>query len=570
MTPERASLKLSPDVDTRALMWTFDSFDEDHELERFFSNLPGFHNSKVLKEPLHSLDDRQKLRLLEAVIKLLDRTFSSNSLSDQVKRQRADICANAIELLDTPNAFPIIARRLACEHGYGPLQSSKIVDFVKRWGDRKDAYSSLDQSIFSIVVARVQQHDDSWFVLASDQLAIPETVLREHAAYADNLSLAMLIYVTRQQLTHIQNPSWPSSGISDTLSAASKFNVEDTSAELQHEFCAIWNEVVRKAQNGVDWEIPKDILKPIRHVYIRLHRGTNSAPMQFSSSTSDGNNVLDDPESYPVCNATDHVHDASASTTVPPPVTPVPHDAAVMSPVSSPDVPSLPVLAPLHVEESPTDPPPLDNPSPTHRAVDNLSVPVTSPDPTTARITPPHPTPETSTSSSTFTSPLSSALQPAVVSHQQNESPLPHSDPTNLSSSASSNTVIGDILHTGPSLSAHSPMTESDLRHSLRSNTATTAPSSLGIITETDPAATPETHGIPMPGMREANDPPHPTAGNRAMRTDTMNTLDPPPPPLTSFTDSDRTTCGGSPRELNAEYTGDRPLDPSRHQYDMV
>jgi hypothetical protein len=174
MTPKEAALRLSSEIDTRAFTWMFDSLDEDHELERFFSGLPGFHNSKVLKKPLLSLDDQQKLRLLEAVVRLLDRTLSSNLLPDQVKRKRADICANAIELLDAPDVFPKIVHRLASEDGYGPTQSTEIVDFVRRWGDRKGKYSTLDQAIFSIVVARVQQRNDSWFNLAADHLGIPE------------------------------------------------------------------------------------------------------------------------------------------------------------------------------------------------------------------------------------------------------------------------------------------------------------------------------------------------------------------------------------------------------------
>jgi hypothetical protein len=202
----------------------------------------------VLKEPLYGLDDQQKLRLLEAVIRLLDRTFSSNLLPDQVKRRRADICANAIELVDTPDAFPKVVRKLASEDDYGPLQSTQTVDFVRRWGDRKGGYSTLDQAIFSTAIARVRRHDDSWFILASDELGIPEVVLRSHAADGDNLSFAILIYVTRQQFTYIRDPSWPSDAISGVLTAASKFNVQDTSPELQHEFCALWNQIVRDAR----------------------------------------------------------------------------------------------------------------------------------------------------------------------------------------------------------------------------------------------------------------------------------------------------------------------------------
>jgi hypothetical protein len=471
MTPKEAALKLSSEIDTRAFTWTFDSLDEDHELERFFSGLPGFYNSKVLKEPLHGLGDQQKLRLLEAVIRLLDRTSSSNVLPDQVKRQRADICANAIELVDTPDAFPKILRRLLSEDGYGPLQSTQIVDFVRRWGDRnldrKREYSTLDQAIFSIVIARVQQHDDAWFNLTSDQIGIPETALRSHAAHGDNLSLAILIYVTRQQFTHIRNPSWPSYALLDVLEAASKFNVEDTSPELQHEFCTLWNQVVRKAQNDSNWKISKRILKPIRHVYIRLHHNTISAPTLFAASTSDNNDVLDNPDTYPECNVTGHVHNGSASIIFP---CPVPHDDASPSPVSptSLDVPSFPLPAPFRVNETLTAPPPLDNTHSTHQAIDSLRVPVTSPDPATTCATRDFVTagiktrPDLTSESSTST-PLPSTSQPSGVSLQHNETLLSTSDLQILPSSASSNTVIDGILHTGPSLSSHSAMTRSDL-----------------------------------------------------------------------------------------------------------
>jgi hypothetical protein len=574
MTPDKAALKSSSEVDARAFTWTFDSLDEDHELERFFSGLPGFHNSKVLKQPLHSLDDPQKHRLLEAVIRLLDRTFSSNLLSDRVKLRRADICSNAIEPLETPYAYPNIVRSLATEDGYGPVQSSKIVDFVRRWGDRKGEYNILDQAIFSIVVARVQQRDDSWFILASGQLGTPETVLRSHATHGDNLSLAVLIYVTRQQFSHIGNPSWPSDTISDILTSASKFNAQDTSPELRHEFCALWNEVVRKAHNDNNWKISKRILKPIRHVYICLHQGTNSTPTQFHASTSDGNNVLDDPDSYPVCNVTDHVHNGPASITFP---LPVPHDDPAPFPGSRTGLvaPSLPVLAPLHIDESLTAPPPLDNLHPT-RTVDNLHVLVTSPlaDPATigalrdvvaTGIATPLLTPETSFSTST--PPLSSASQPPDISLQHNANPLAPSNPPNLSSSASSNAALDNILHIGQSLSSQLPMTRPDLSLTYRLIAATTAPNaSQQILTTTDPGGIPEDRS-PMPSLHKAEDTLYPLAVNRTpMRTNTTNTLDSQSPSLPSVANSDRAVAG---RSLNAEGTGGHP-HPSRNLYDMV
>jgi hypothetical protein len=455
ITPVKAALKLSSEIDTRAFMWTFDSLDEDDELERFFSGLPGFHNSKVLKKPLVSLDDQQKLRILEAVIRLLDRTFSSNLLPDQVKCRRADICAKAIDLVDTPEAFPGIIRSLASEGQYGPAETTEIVDFVRRWDRRKGEDSTLVQAMLSIVVARVQRRDDSWFKLASDELNIPETVLREYATHGDNLSLAMLIYVARQQFIHIRNPLWPSKAISDVLRAASKFNAQDTSPELQHEFCALWNQMVRDAQIGTS-NISEDALGPIRNPYIALHQGTNSAPTRFSPSTGDDDPVLFIDGTFPLCHATDHVHNGSASTTSP---HIDPHDDAAPSPASltSPVAPSFPLPAPFYVDESVMTVPPLDISHPARQIIEHVRVPVTFPDQATAGgmrdtvtlgIMTPLPTPEASTSSPD----LLSTFQPAPVPPQHCSNPLAPSRPPNFPSSASSNPSLHQILHTGPSL----------------------------------------------------------------------------------------------------------------------
>ena len=439
MTPEEAVLKSSSEVDTRALTWTFDSLDEDHELERFFSGLPGFHNSTVLKEPLHGLDDQHKLRLLEAAIRLLDRTFSSNLLPEHAKCRRADICDKAMKLLNTPNSFPAIVCRLASEAGYGPVQSTKVIDLVRRWG-MEGEYSLLDQATFSIVVARIQHRDDPWFILASDQLGIPETVLRSHAAHGDNLSFAILIYITRKQLNHFDDSSWPSYTISDVLGAASKFNVEDTSPELQHEFCALWNQVVHKAQNDRNWKTPRRILKPIRHVYIRLHQGTNCVPTLFSASTNDENDLLDEPNSYPMCNITGH------SSAAPSPHA-VPHDDAALSPPSpaSPVAPSFPLPTPSRVDESLTAVAPHDNSHPTCQTTEGFRVPVTSPDPASAG----------EMQDPDFKKQKGAIITPAPLSVPEASAiSYPPSVPQTLSAPtpSSASVALDNTLHTGPSL----------------------------------------------------------------------------------------------------------------------
>ena len=466
MSSEEAVLKSSSEIDTRAVTWTFDILDEDHELDRFFSGLPGFHNSSVLKEPLRGLNNRQKLRLLDGAIRLLDRTLSSNLLPDQVRRQRTDICTKAVDLVVIPNTFPETVCMLASEHHYGPVQSTETVDYIRRWDNGKSEDTTLVQAMFSIVVARVQRHDDSWFKLASNELGIPETVLREYAEHGDNLSFAILIYVTRQHFTHIRNPLFPSTGILDVLRAASKnFNAQDTSPALQHEFCALWNEIVQESLNGLS-EIPETILRPIRNLYIALHEGTNSAPTRFSSTTSDDDIILWVYDAYPVCNVSGHSHNGSASTASAPIV---PHDDPALSPTSlvTPIAPSVPLPEPFHVDESLTTVPPHDNSYPTCQTFENIGVSVTSPVPASASVMQDPvfnkqesgeqkpvtvtPTPQSAPEASAIGYIPSASVIPIAVL-QLNVIPL-----TPLPTPALSTPALDNALLTGPSLSFLSP-----------------------------------------------------------------------------------------------------------------
>ena len=442
----------SPDLNTRALMWTLDRLEEDHELVRFFSALPGFHTSKTVKQPLRSLTDEQNLKLLTAIVGFLDRTFSSDLLSDWVKQRRADICKKAIDPLDTLQAFPQILRKLASE-GYsepawGPVQSTKILKLIRSWGYCKgeDTATPVIRALSSIAVSRVQQHDDSWFILASDEMAIPEAVLRSHAAHGDSLSFVIWIHIIRQQYTYIQTPSWPYQEILCTLGSASKFDVRDTSPALQHEFCALWTQMVCTPHDRrIAWDIKWYILDSIRGVYTALHQGTDSAlTYDFSDLAIVGT----------VCNVPSHVLDESAPTTFPRTVQQYDYTLAIAS-LTSQNAPSSFIPAPTHVDENLTVPP-LDNSHPTHQPVD---ISLTSLDPSNADaiqdivssgITTSYPTPEAATSPP----PSPSASPPDPIFLQDKADLLTSPNLPDLPSPASG-PVRDNILLTGPSLSTH-------------------------------------------------------------------------------------------------------------------
>ena len=375
-TAEETALNTSSEIDTRAFMWTFDCLDEDHELESFFSGLPGFRSSKVVNDPLPSLTEEERWKLYEASRGLLVRTFSSDLLPAPIKNRRALICAKAVDPVHSPverflaepkpNAFRIIDLILSTYQYSGPVATG-IAKVLRGWGQNEDEdKDSYAQSTIYKVLATSRPRDDSWYNIASDELGFPETFLRDYAAQGDSLSLVFLIHVVRQQFTHFGKRSQTQKfDFSSVLFKASKFDAKDTSSELQHEFCALWNQIVCEAQDGVDQAMVELILLPIRNVYLALHQDTDSAPTQFSASTNHWKSILSKPPSYPLCKVPDHhsdltahIYDDGVSATL---ARVIPHDpknTAFVSSITSPDPPPSSTHAPPPFF---TDALPLDN-----------------------------------------------------------------------------------------------------------------------------------------------------------------------------------------------------------------
>jgi hypothetical protein len=468
-TVEDAALNSPPEIDIRAFMWTFDCLDEDHELERFFAGLPGLRSSKVVDDPLPRLTWGQKWKLGHALTGLMDRTFSSDLLPASVKERRALICAKAIDPVHIPKAFSVLDAILSKCHYSGPMVPT-IVQVMRGWGDNMKDISVAQATVCSIV-AQSQHRDHSWFILASEALGSPEAVLRDYSTHGNSLSLAILIHLVRQHFNHFKEQHWPYYDFSKVLEAASKFDVLDTSRELQHEFCALWNEVV----DSNPWFLAY-ILKPIRNIYLTLHLDTNSAPTAFSASTDDKDPILWSLSSYPLCNipghhpdSTPHIHDSATATAI---ARPDLHDNPALVPSSratTPDAPSQSLPTPVRIDGSTVDVslPNNDMSAPasshsTHRpAAESLSDSATLPAPpaaacaaqdmdTSAR-TMPLMTPN---KSSTLTA---SVFPPGEHSLQNIADLLVHSNASEIPSPASPEPALDDIMGQPLSLTLSRP-----------------------------------------------------------------------------------------------------------------
>ena len=320
-TAEKSALGLQSGLSRRAFMWTFDSSHEDEELQCFFSNLPGFRKSKDDEDFLDGLTGDQKENLWSGLVGFLDRTFSSDSLPDFYKEERAKICADALKV--DPQAFSHILDSVISEDQCAPVQSVELAHFIGRLDDSKDIGAPmLKQAIVSCVVATAQLHNAEWFTTASTELGVEESVLRHYTVpdrpnQGPDLSLAILIHVTCQQLHRFKDPSWPSDKFSKVLRAASKFKVRQASSELQHGFCSLWNQIVDMAQddeNGDGAKIARFILRPIYKVYVDIHQRSSPATgsrffARTQARTSEVADILRNPREYQPCyNDTHHLN----------------------------------------------------------------------------------------------------------------------------------------------------------------------------------------------------------------------------------------------------------------------
>ena len=311
------ALKPSSETDTLILERILLTLDEDSALETFFDAIPGFCNSKLCILPLSFLV-RTKLR--QASDGFLNRTFSSNLVSESVRANRLITCLNAAHAALGSSAVSEILDNIG--HLDEAPQSVEIGHALRVWGHRGDHDLKVQQTVAHII-GRARQRDNRWIMLVKEELGVPDDLVRDSAAHGDSALLFILIHVSRQA-------NRASSWTPGVLSSLSKFDIRNTLPAVQHDFCTLWNEISREARNQINQgssstlsSTPVKILRDIRHIYIALHQGTDAVPAAFSASTDSSDSILVQLSSYPLCDIASHhpdstTHPISISGAVPP------------------------------------------------------------------------------------------------------------------------------------------------------------------------------------------------------------------------------------------------------------
>jgi len=306
---EESALGCSPELDCRTFLRTLEASDEDDKLERFFASIPGFCGSKVVVDPLGLSIQPNRERLSVELMGLICRTLSSNVVSDSVKIRRMTVCAEAMEAASLPISRAIFDALHQRDEWQGLLSSVDFGLFLRKANrnDQETAYYS--QLLISAIIANAQKHDARWFALVTGHLGIPESVLSCYLYHGDSALLANCIHVLRRIIRNHSHCFIGTESLVATLKSVSKFAVQDTLPELQHEFCALWNEAVSGMCNSEDPLIRHTfltVLSHVRHLYSSLHHGTGATPRASSASTANHDDILRHRSSYPTCDIPAH------------------------------------------------------------------------------------------------------------------------------------------------------------------------------------------------------------------------------------------------------------------------
>ena len=349
---EETAEEQSSEIDARIFGWTISALGDDDSLERFFEAVPGWFNSKLVKEIERDFPETLLKKFWGTLDAFMGRTLSSNSVTEQVKSRRLIICGDIMSTIPYSNIYMHDNLR---SHFDQAIVSIEKLQAMARWLAHTSR-SISDSARIKIAenLARMQERDGRWVSLAARTSGLVESALRDDIAHGgDNVLLATLIDVSRRAiLSHELRP----------VGALTQFDIRHTLPRLQHDFCTLWNDIVQKAKNQDIISIY--ILRWIPHLFLALHPGTDL--------------ILDQPLSYPLCDIASHRPDSTANVPVPPTQPGDPPDASTHHSTSGGS--TVPQQAEeVYATGPPPPPPPPPDPTTSSEIGDSSQTPVAGP-----------------------------------------------------------------------------------------------------------------------------------------------------------------------------------------------
>ena len=284
--------KRASEIDDQIFKRIFDNLVEYHDSEvaRFFEGILGFCNSSIAEGPLLSLTYPDEGKLSSALIKFLERTWSSNFVSDLDKLRHLVICVKVADVARLSDAASLILEGIFPEDRHEVLRSVEMGRSLRSGGNKTHQEIGLcAQTIVAGIISNVQGSDDHWIALAANQLRKSKDVLRGYLEHGnESVLLANLIHITRQIFhSSLGDKKSMADASSNILPSLSKFNIQNTLPGLQEEFRTLWKEInINQTQNN---SIPTKICESLLKIYSALTPSTDDTSTAPPTSSTNLN-----------------------------------------------------------------------------------------------------------------------------------------------------------------------------------------------------------------------------------------------------------------------------------------
>ncbi|KAI0252039.1 hypothetical protein BJV78DRAFT_1282032 [Lactifluus subvellereus] len=311
----------SSHLDTSVISGTFNTLDGDRDMEQFLAGVPGFYNSVKVNKDRYNFERLNSKQLPASIISFLDHSLSSDLLSESSKQERIENCLKAI------HSNPLL---LECTFRQALLSTShsavfKCVDFVhltlaqSHNNDVDPRVREYARCVVAVAINRISDYNDKWTGIIQRHLGLPESRMNAYRSQTDSVRLCNLIHLIRQFKLNAsrlreRGDFGPEGVWHNSMMEARRLEAANAAPELQHEFCALWNELARVAKGQEPEPVAPQtarlntmhILSVIRNVYIPLHGVMGFLPDEYHDRPRDDDDLLESAPSYPVCHDPNH------------------------------------------------------------------------------------------------------------------------------------------------------------------------------------------------------------------------------------------------------------------------
>ena len=303
------------EIDLRIFRWTI-SLGDDASLEKFFEAIPGLFTSELVKDLEKHFPRSLFQSFWTTMNNFMERTLSSYSVTKEAKDRRVAIFEDIATVIPPLGSLRTIELLVwSFDNGRRPVSIGNLW-VLARWRNYEDTQiADGAQTRMARLLPRIQaqERDDRWITLASDEYCLSRPELQNNVHLGgDNTLLATLIGVCRRA-TRQEEVSL------DALKELIRIiNIYHTLPGLQHEFCTLWNELIRIKNS--------DVLYGIRDLYISLH--------------GESIEMIEVPWYFPLCDNPQARHLPDSPPRFPVPgAPPIPRQVAVPSSPSDPTTP---------------------------------------------------------------------------------------------------------------------------------------------------------------------------------------------------------------------------------------